>query len=151
MSDFKELKAEYVRLAGKNPPPMSADALRAKIDELKASAEQSAESGAAPQPPTTDGASGEASNSDANPAEHQTETQGTVPTPPPAPAQEPNGIAVELEELGLVMDAEGNVGLVMTAGLSGPDICLSPKDSHICPAREAVSLVRAGFATAAAQ
>jgi hypothetical protein len=32
MSEFKELKAEYIALAGKNPPPMSADALRAKVE-----------------------------------------------------------------------------------------------------------------------
>lgn len=40
MSEFSDLKAEYVRLAGKNPPPMSAEKLAEKVTELQAAAEQ---------------------------------------------------------------------------------------------------------------
>ncbi|RST30152.1 hypothetical protein HMF7854_04415 [Sphingomonas ginkgonis] len=48
MSEFSDLKAEHLKLAGKSPKPMSLDALRSRVAELRTNAAQSAAAASAP-------------------------------------------------------------------------------------------------------
>jgi hypothetical protein len=134
MSEFNELKAEYKGLTGKNAPPMSADALRAKIEDLKAAA--AAAEGAQPQ---GDEPQGDEPQGD--------EPQGDEPQGDEPQGDEPEqSIEEACAELGLVIDAEGQCAVTMLTGLSGPEVNLVRSDPHRCSAAEAVRLVRADFA-----
>lgn len=68
---------------------------------------------------------------------------------PDNPPGAPETTEDEPAELGLSVDEDGLVSLVMLVGLCGPDLSLSPRDEHRCAPAAAVRLIRAGFARAA--
>jgi hypothetical protein len=133
MSEFSELKAAYTALTGKNPPPMSADKLRAKIAELQGQSQPTAEqpSQGPSETPEQPGASEPPAEQAAAtaPAEHVEQTE-----------------ADELGVLGLTLDDDGLVTLELLTGLSGPNVCLSAKDAYRCGPTEAVRFVRGDLA-----
>lgn len=131
MSDFKELKAAYIALAGKNPPPMSTDALRARVDELKAIAAQQdppAQDPPAQDPPAQD-----------PPAQAPPGEQDEVP------GADEQSVEDACAELGLAVDADGHCAVEIVTSVSG-GINLVTGDAHRFEAAEAVRAVRAGIA-----
>lgn len=159
MSEFSELKARYIALANKNPPPMGADALRAKVAELEAAAAEAAsQSGSAPiadagVPPAEAKAAEDVARPQAG--ERNVDHEGSAASEPqvdhganPDAVEAPADVSIEgqLGELGLKVNADGDVELEMLVGFSGPEINVGPGDEHRCGAAEAVRLVHAGIA-----
>jgi hypothetical protein len=146
MSKFAELKAEYIALAGKNPPPMSADALQAKVDELKAAAAAAEQNPPAQDPPAQDPPAPDSPEQDPTTSnEGDTPSAGDEPVPSEE-AEADQSVEETCAELGLEVDSEGNVEVEMLTGLSGPTVCLTRGDRHTCSAAEAVRLVQSGAA-----
>ena len=155
MSELGPLRAEYKLLAGKNPSPaLKADALRAKIDELKAAAAPPAQDPPAQDPPAQDPPAQDPPAQDPPaqdpPAQDPPAAAPEGPAPSagdePAPeSEQEQSVEDACAELGIEIDADGNATVVLTVSMAGAEV-KAPGDLHHSAADEAVRLIRAGFA-----